>query len=113
MLDLTADGSAASLWGRFKTNINDTLNGNNPYSHDGWVGNLEGSIALAYAPYGPRGWDVSLGVRAEDWFGQIDTNTLTASTANANPQKPLSVSGQSEDRWHWGPFMRLKVPFGQ
>jgi hypothetical protein len=35
-------------------------------SHDGWVGNLEGSVALAYAPYGPRGWDVSLGIRAED-----------------------------------------------
>jgi hypothetical protein len=119
MVDLTAEGSAAGLWGRFKTNVNDNLNFTGaPYSisgqesHNGWVGNLEGSIALAYAPYGPRGWDVSLGVRAEDWFGQIDTNTLTASTANSTPQRPVSVSGQREDRFNWGPFLRVKVPLG-
>jgi hypothetical protein len=119
MVDLTAEGSAAGLWGRFKTNVNDSLNFTGaPYSisgsesHNGWVGNLEGSIALAYAPYGPRGWDVSLGVRVEDWFGQIDTNTLTASTANSTPQAPVSVSGQREDRFNWGPFVRVKVPFG-
>jgi major outer membrane protein len=119
MVELTADGSAAGLWGRFKTNVNDSLNFTGaPYSisgqesHNGWVGNLEGSIALAYAPYGPRGWDVSLGVRAEDWFGQIDTNTLNASTANATPQAPVSISGQREDRFNWGPFLRIKVPLG-
>ena len=124
MVELTADGSAAGLWGRFKTNVNDSLDFTGaPYSisgsesHNGWVGNLEGSIALAYAPYGPRGWDVSLGVRAEDWFGQIDTNTFTASSANANANPihaagPVSVSGQREDRFNWGPFLRVKVPLG-
>jgi hypothetical protein len=119
MIELTADGSAAGLWGRFKTNLNDTLVGNHPYSisgqesHNGWVGNLEGSIALAYAPYGPRGWDVSLGVRAEDWFNQIDTNVFNASSFGKGvPQAPVSVAGQREDRFNWGPFLRVKVPFG-
>jgi Legionella pneumophila major outer membrane protein precursor len=120
MIELTADGSAAGLWGRFKTNVNDTLNDNGPYSisgqesHNGWVGNLEGSIALAYAPYGPRGWDVSLGVRAEDWFSQIDTNTFNAaSTAHHGLSAgPLSISAQREDRFNWGPFLRIKVPLG-
>jgi Legionella pneumophila major outer membrane protein precursor len=55
MVELTADGSAAALWGRFQTNVNGTLNPNaysisGQDSHNGWVGNLEGSIALAYAP---------------------------------------------------------------
>jgi Legionella pneumophila major outer membrane protein precursor len=122
MIELIADGSAAGLWGRFKTNINDTLNGNGPYSisggesHDGWVGNLEGSIALAYAPYGPRGWDVSLGVRAEDWFGQIETNTFSASSNSTGGtpslRGPVSISGQRDDRFNWGPFLRVKVPLG-
>jgi hypothetical protein len=118
MVELTADGSAAGLWGRFKTNVNDslccaayTIGGQE--SHNGWVGNLEGSIALAYAPYGPRGWDISLGVRAEDWFGQIDTNTFTASsTKPGTPEGPLSISAQREDRFSWGPFLRVKVPLG-
>jgi hypothetical protein len=121
MIALTAEGSAAGLWGRFKTTINDTFNGSNAYSisgqesHDGWVGNLEGSIALAYAPYGPRGWDVSLGVRAEDWLGQIDTNTFNASSfrsATGAFAGLFSISAQREDRFNWGPFLRVKVPLG-
>jgi hypothetical protein len=121
MVELTADGSAAGLWGRFKTTVNDTLINpvGNPYSisgqesHNGWVGNLEGSIALAYAPYGPRGWDVSLGVRAEDWFAQIDTKSFSArSTNSGGPVGPLSISAQREDRFNWGPFLRVKVPLG-
>jgi Legionella pneumophila major outer membrane protein precursor len=117
LVELTAEGSAAVLWGRFKTTVNDSLTASNAYSvsgsesHNGWVGNLEGSIALAYAPYGPRGWDVALGVRAEDWFRQVDTN-LTASTAkNGVFVAPLSFS-QREDRFNWGPFLRVKVPLG-
>src|SRR5690242_14272803 len=120
MVALAAEGSAAALWGRYRSNITDTLNGGGAYSisggesHNGWVGNLEGSIALAYAPYGPRGWEFSLGVRGEAWFNQIDTNAFSASTtSNHNtPQNPLSVSGQREDRFNWGPFLRVKVPFG-
>jgi Legionella pneumophila major outer membrane protein precursor len=120
VVEMTAEGSASGLWGRYKTNLTDTLNGNGGYSisggesHDGWVGNLEGSIALAYAPYGPRGWDVSLGVRGEAWFNQIETNAFNASsTSNHNtPQAPVSVSGQREDRFNWGPFLRVKVPLG-
>jgi hypothetical protein len=121
MIELTADGSAAALWGRFKTNVDDTLIETNAYSisgqdsHNGWVGNLEGSIALAYAPYGPRGWDVSLGVRAEDWFSQIDGNAFNASSfrsATGAPAGLFSISGQHDDRFNWGPFLRVKVPFG-
>jgi hypothetical protein len=119
MVELTADGSAAALWGRFKTDLNDTFIDNGAYSitggesHDGWVGNLEGSIALAYAPYGPRGWEASLGVRGEAWFSQIDTNPFSASsTDNSGPAKPFSIPGQRDDRFNWGPFARLKVPFG-
>jgi hypothetical protein len=121
MVELTADGSAAGLWGRFKTNVNDSLNFNGgaysisgQESHNGWVGNLEGSIALAYAPYGPRGWDVSLGVRAEDWFGQINTNSFSAQSTfgNGTSAGPLSISAQREDRFNWGPFLRVKVPLG-
>jgi hypothetical protein len=118
VIEVVGEGAAAGLWGRFKTNINDTLNGGGAYSivggesHNGWVGNLEGSIALAYAPYGPRGWDVSLGIRGEAWFSQIDTNAFNAaSTSNhATPQAPVAVSGQREDRFNWGPFLRVKVP---
>jgi hypothetical protein len=120
VIEVVGEGAAAGLWGRFKTNINDTLNGGGAYSivggesHNGWVGNLEGSIALAYAPYGPRGWDVSLGIRGEAWFSQIDTNAFNAaSTSNhATPQAPVAVSGQREDRFNWGPFLRVKVPLG-
>ncbi|MGN6750113.1 MAG: Lpg1974 family pore-forming outer membrane protein [Xanthobacteraceae bacterium] len=118
MVELAAEGSAAALWGRFKTSVNDSLccaaySISGQESHNGWVGNLEGSIALAYAPYGPRGWDVSLGIRAEDWFGQIDTSTFSASsTKQSTPEGPLSISGQREDRFNWGPFLRVKVPFG-
>lgn len=120
VVELAAEGSASGLWGRYKTNITDTFNGNGPYSmtggesHNGWLGNLEGSIALAYAPYGPRGWDVSLGVRAEDWFNQIDTNTFSASSSA--PRSAFTgtalVTGQHEDRFNWGPFLRVKVPLG-
>jgi hypothetical protein len=120
VLALTAEGSAAELWGRFKTNINDTFNGNGAYSisgqesHDGWVGNLEGSIALAYAPYGPRGWEASLGVRGDAWFSQIDTDPFSASGTAHNGAftGAAFVTGQREDRFDWGPFARLKVPFG-
>ena len=121
MIDLTADGSAAALWGRFKTNVNDSLVGasagnfsvSGQDSHNGWVGNLEGSIAVAYAPYGPRGWDVSLGIRAEDWFSQINGKAFNASTVNTGtPTAPVTVSAQRQDRFNWGPFLRVKVPFG-
>lgn len=121
MLELVADGSAAGLWGRYKTNITDTFNGAGAYSitggesHDGWVGNLEGSIAVAYAPYGPRGLEASLGIRGEAWFNQIDINTFSASSSA--PRSAFTgtalVSGQHEDRFNWGPFLRVKVPFGQ
>jgi hypothetical protein len=120
MIELTADGSAAELWGRYKTNLTDTFNGAGAYSisggesHDGWVGNLEGSLALAYAPYGPRGWEFSLGVRAEDWFNQIHGNAFNASSTsnNGTPQKPVLIPGERDDRFDWGPFLRVKVPFG-
>lgn len=120
MVELAAEGSAAALWGRFKTDLTDTLVGNGAYSisggesHNGWVGNLEGSIALAYAPAGPRGWEFSLGVRGEAWFSQIDTNAFSASsTSNHNtPEAAVPISGQRDDRFNWGPFARLKVPFG-
>jgi Legionella pneumophila major outer membrane protein precursor len=121
MVALSAEGSAAGLWGRFKTAVNDTLTESNAYSiggqeaHNGWVGNLEGSIALAYAPNGPRGWDVSLGVRAEDWFSQIDANSFSASSfrsATGRSAESFLISGQREDRFNWGPFLRVKVPFG-
>jgi hypothetical protein len=121
MLALAAEGSAAGLWGRYKTNINDTFNGAGPYSisgqesHDGWVGNLEGSIALAYAPYGPRGWETSLGIRGEAWFSQIDTDAFGASSSahHGTFAGTALVSGQREDRFNWGPFLRVKVPLGQ
>jgi hypothetical protein len=120
MLELTAEGSASGLWGRYKTNLTDTLDGIGAYSmsgsesHNGWVGNVEGSIALAYAPYGPRGWDFSLGIRGEAWFNQIDINTFNAASTSRNntPQAPVLVFGEREDRFNWGPFARLKVPFG-
>jgi hypothetical protein len=65
------------------------------------------------SPYGPHGWDASLGIRAEDWLSQIDSNTFNASTADTGtPEKPLAVSAQREDRFDWGPFLRVKVPFG-
>jgi hypothetical protein len=118
MVELTADGSAAALWGRFQTNVNGTLNPNaysisGQDSHNGWVGNLEGSIALAYAPYGPRGWEFSLGVRGEAWFSQIDANTFSApSSLNGTPEGPVAIAGERDDRFNWGPFARLKVPFG-
>jgi len=122
MLELAAEGSAAGLWGRYKTNIADTFNGTNVFattggdSHDGWVGNLEGSIAPAYAPYGPRGLEVSLGIRGEAWFSQTDTNTFSANASSNAPKGkftgPPLVPGQREDRFIWGPFARLKVPFG-
>jgi hypothetical protein len=120
LIDLTAEGSAAELWGRYKTNINDTFNGVGPYSiaggqsHDGWVGNVEGSIALAYAPYGPRGWEASLGIRGEAWFNQIDTDTFSASSSahSGSSVGTALVTGQREDRFNWGPFARLKLPFG-
>jgi hypothetical protein len=120
MLDLAAEGSASELWGRYKTNITDTFNGGNPYSitggesHDGWVGNLEGSIAVAYAPYGPRGLEASLGIRGEAWFNQIDINTFSASSSahSGTFTGTALVTGQREDRFNWGPFLRLKVPLG-
>ncbi|MGB5182136.1 MAG: Lpg1974 family pore-forming outer membrane protein [Xanthobacteraceae bacterium] len=120
MLELAAEGSASGLWGRYKTNIADTFNGSGAYSitggesHDGWVGNLEGSIAVAYAPYGPRGWEASLGIRGEAWFNQIDINTFSASSSA--PRSAFTgtalVTGQREDRFNWGPFLRFKVPLG-
>ena len=121
MIALAAEGSAAGLWGRYKTTLTDTLINptGNAYSiggqesHNGWVGNLEGSIALAYAPNGPRGWEFSLGVRGEAWFSQIETNAFNASTTqDGAARKPVSIAGQRDDRFNWGPFLRLKVPFG-
>jgi hypothetical protein len=49
VIEVVGEGSAAGLWGRFKTNINDTLNGGGAYSIVGggvpqWLGRKPGGL---------------------------------------------------------------------
>jgi hypothetical protein len=48
-----------------------------------------------------------------EWFAQIETNAFNASSTQGTvPRQLFSISAQREDRFNWGPFLRVKVPFG-
>ncbi len=84
----------------------------------GSVTNLEGEAAVVFAIPSLNGAELSLGVRAESWFGisgpsHVGLLTNTVGPLNAAGVLPVSTAAGaagSLDRHEWGPFLRLTVP---
>ena len=78
----------------------------------GSVTNLEGEAALVFAIPSLNGAELSLGVRAESWFGISGPSHVGLQTNTVAPATVSTVAGAvgSLDRHEWGPFVRLTVP---
>ena len=107
VVDLSGSGSV--LWGRKKRSSFAAgeyvgPGGVNVSSHDS-VWNLEGSAAVSYVG---KNVELSLGVRAEQWWGVFDQTRLFAFDNGIGAFQ--NYTGKDDaDRLHWGPFVKLTL----
>ena len=109
-IDLSATGALLLGDRQRRVNANQTVGGAGNVKDDSHsfrvVPMLEANAALGITPMGPGGMVVSVGVRGEAWFDVHDQRT------KFNPGGTGSLGDSSADRYSWGPFIRVKIPFG-